>query len=724
MGDDYYGYVPGSVERLRQASFIARHMGDDIRHYPDNSGEHIYEETPRPSSTNDGSPETTRQIMQNSIEMVRKRILGQSYTMVQDAANGWRDIADYLTNLSRQIREQSDALRTGNGADDPGWSSDGATAFMARGPGATMMSIDDWAEAAQVNYDGLTSLATTIAIHHGKMKDLYEDYQKAIVRRAQLFFFNDQSSYIWGDNPPQQVERPEDIDVDAWQRALDNDNLFIEQDQYVAALKEEEYIWTYRAQQLEYEMGQGYWQVMGHELNGGSSTVFEGPDNAQVPNGMPGMDMRTYYNALDAAANLPNTLPSIDTSGLNNLANNTQQFQANIEQLTKNTPALDGVPDLTNQTQTVPDVPDLELPATDTAPQLNVPAPATNPGLLPIVPPPVAPPNLGDLPAAPGFAQANTPGLRGQTFPGSRDLANPGGLPKGVLGAPKGPGAVGAPSTPGTGAPSTPPAIPPKTGKILGKQPKTPQEPLPQRPGTPGTAPPSLPAANRPGPRAAKRPQEPTVGRPGGPPPGTTAPVLEGRQRTGGPTPPPGAPAAPPGTTRAGTAPPVLSNKSGRRTGPPSTVTGSPGTGAPQQVPGRGRPGASDRPDQQVDAPMEINQLFRPTGEMGTTAPLLQRPGRPAGPAPRDVGEVPRSLRARRPVVDSPAELAARRRAAKAAQEQQERERLEEDYQQIKAFMGGEEAWTVQTPGGPVVGGAERPAATPQAEPRPSLGGT
>jgi hypothetical protein len=719
VGDDYYGYVPGSVERLRQASFIARHMGDDIRHYPDNSGEHMYVDTPKPSSTNDGQPETTRRIMQNSIEMVRKRILGQSYTMVQDAANGWRDIADYLRNLSLQIRAQSDALRTGGGAGDPGWSSDGADAFMARGPGATMMSIDDWAEAAQVNYDGLTSLATTIAIHHGKMKDLYGDYQKAMVRRAQLFFFNDQSSYIWGDNPPEQVERPEDIDVDAWQRALDNDNLFVEQDQYVAALKEEEYIWTYRAQQLEYEMGQGYWQVMGHELNGGSSTVFEGPDNAQVPNGMPGMDMRTYYDALDAAANLPNTVPSIDTSNLTNLTNDTQQFKANIDQLTKNAPALDDVPGLADQTQTVPGVPDLELPATDsTAPQLDLPAPATNPGLLPVVPPPVAPPNLGDVPGAPGFAPVNTPGLQGQKFPGSADLANPGRVPGGVLGAPKGPG--------GTGAPSTPPAMPPKSGKILGKQPKTPQEALPQRPGAPGSPPPSLPAVNRPGQRATKRPQEPTLGRPGGPPPGTTAPVLEGRQRTGGPTPPPGAPAAPPpGTTRAGTAPPVLSNKSGRRGGPPSTVPGSPGTGGPPpQVPGRSRSGGPDRTDQHVDAPMEISQLFSPPGETGTAAPLLHRPGRPAEPVPRDVGEVPRSLRARRPVVDSPAELAARRRAAKAVQEQQERERLEENYQQIKAFMGGEEPWTVQTPGGPVMGSAERPAATPQAEPRPSLGGT
>jgi hypothetical protein len=118
---------------------------------------------------------------------------------------------------------------------------------------------------------------------------------------------------------------------------------------------------------------------------------------------------------------------------------------------------------------------------------------------------------------------------------------------------------------------------------------------------------------------------------------------------------------------------------------------------------------------------MEIGQLFSTGGGGGTTPPMLQRPSAPS-PVARDLGEVPRALRPQSPVVNSPAELAARRNAAEARRAEEERVRLDDNYDNIKAFMGGEEAWTVQTPGGSVIaGGTERPAA-PQAEPRPTLG--
>jgi hypothetical protein len=114
-----------------------------------------------------------------------------------------------------------------------------------------------------------------------------------------------------------------------------------------------------------------------------------------------------------------------------------------------------------------------------------------------------------------------------------------------------------------------------------------------------------------------------------------------------------------------------------------------------------------------------------PTGDTDTTAPVLQRPGQSPALGPGDIREVPRGLRGRhQPVMNSPAELAARRKEAAARRAEEERQKLDENYQRIRAFMGGEEPWTVQTPGGPVVtGGPERPTATP-AEPRPALGGT
>jgi hypothetical protein len=704
MGDnDYYGYVPGSAERVRQAGWIQRHMGDDITHYPD-IGEGSYEQTPKPPETYSGGAEETRDIMRNSIEMIRKRILGQSYEMVQDAANGWRDIADYLTNLSLQIRGQSDALRAGGGSEDPGWTSPGAEAFMARGPGATMMSIDDWAEAAQVNYDGLSSLATHIAIHHGKMKDLWDDYLAGIVRAAKWFFYDkvQNSSYAYDmDGLPARVDDQNDINVEAWQNAIDRSDppIFLDwQAEYVDALKEEEVRWTLQAQQLEYEMGQKYWQVMGHELNGGSSTVFEGPEDAVVPAGPPGTDIRRTLAAMDAAANLAKHLPkppAIDTDKLSKASTDAQQLQAKLDKLTGDTPAVDkDLLKLQEQAESLPNVTDLDVPATATA--------------APPVPPPVLPPNLGDISGAPAIGRS--PRVTGSPFPGSGNLAD-GRLPKGVLGGPKLPNA----SAPG-GAPP-PPGL--KGGKVLGKQ-KGPQEALPQRPGAPGTPPPSIARPGRSGRNAEQRLQEPTAGRPGGSPPGTTSPVLGGRQRAGGRTAPEVPAVQRPGQTRAGTAPSVLGGKSARGGKPPAV----PESAAPPQVPGRdrGRSASRDQAGEHVDAPMEIGQLFRAPDEMGTTTPTLRRRG-PLPPEPRDVGEVPRSLRANRPVIDSPAELAARRRAAQAVQEANARERLEDDYQQIRAFMGGEEAWTVQTPGGPVIGGAERPAA-PQAEPRPALGST
>jgi hypothetical protein len=728
VSNDYYGYVPGSVDRLERASWIQRHMGDDIRHYPDRSQGHTYEQTPEPQTTGSGDG-FSRQVMQNSIEMVYKRIHGQSYTMVQDAANGWRDISEYLKDLSEQIRAQSDELRAGGGSGDPGWSSAGADAFMARGPGATMMSIDKWAEAANVNYEGLSALATNIAIHHGKMKELWDDYKKAIVARAQQFFFDEQGSYYY-DNPPQDVDDPSDVDVEAWQRALDQESLYITQDQYVDALRQEEYLWTSRAQQIEYEMGQGYWRVMRNELNGGSSTVFEGPDNAVVPAGMPGMDRRRLLAAQDLAANLANigTVPAIDTSALPDLANDAQL--GTLDALADQLPAVDETQLLpAGQAGAAPTVPDLQVPAVDTAPQLGLPpgvnpselelpSNANAPGFLPLAPPPGLAPALGDVPVVPGLPTTGAGGLTNTAFPSSGSLAGPGALSNGILGGAKGPAAA-APSLP-----PPPPAV--KSGKVLGKQPKSPDAPegLPPQPGAPAALPPPLaghgrPGQGQPGQRGGRPPQDPTLTPLAGPPPATTAPVL-GAPHSAGPPAMPGLPAAArPGPAKPGTAPPVLGARTGR--GGASTVSGPPGAAAPPpQAPGRGRPTGPDRRDRHADAPLEIAHLLPTSGELGATSPLLRRPGQTPQPVPRDVGEVPRSLRAHQPVIDSPAELAARRRAAQAIQEAQERERLEDNYQHIKAFMGGEEAWTVQTPGGPVIGGAEKPPA-PRTEPRPSL---
>jgi hypothetical protein len=101
-------------------------------------------------------------------------------------------------------------------------------------------------------------------------------------------------------------------------------------------------------------------------------------------------------------------------------------------------------------------------------------------------------------------------------------------------------------------------------------------------------------------------------------------------------------------------------------------------------------------------------ELF-PTGDAETTAPVLQRPGRPPTPGLADLREVPRSLRGRHhPVMNSPAELAARRKEAAARQAEEQRLKLDENYQRGRFSPRGARL----SPGDPR---GRRPA-------RPSLG--
>jgi hypothetical protein len=117
-------------------------------------------------------------------------------------------------------------------------------------------------------------------------------------------------------------------------------------------------------------------------------------------------------------------------------------------------------------------------------------------------------------------------------------------------------------------------------------------------------------------------------------------------------------------------------------------------------------------------------------GEPPATAPsVLENPTLRARPAvPTDGNEIPRGLRpsgamrpetnltSARPNTNSPAELAAR----KAAQREKERRRkVDAEYEQIRALLQAEEAWQVETPGGPVVSNQPRAEI---AHPRPMLG--
>jgi hypothetical protein len=297
------------------------------------------------------------------------------------------------------------------------------------------------------------------------------------------------------------------------------------------------------------------------------------------------------------------------------------------------------------------------------------------------------------------------------------NVSRPTGLNRsGVLGD-RGANRPAAPNESPGGRPSAsrPPASPAKPARS-GKAPGRPGESEPGRGGgRPGSRPPASPQG--------------TKGKPG-----------QQQQR-------PGAPGEvdennafrrPPG----GTSPSVLDNKRVRPPDPASEdaqrLSGRPGSGPPNTT----KPVLNNRGPKQGKKPER--QQSRPNGQPGVlptdnvfvppptgTAPVLENPTQWMRPgAPADTSEVPSSLRgparmpsganlsSSRPGTDSAAELAARKAAQR---EQERRKKADEEFEKIRAWMNGEEAFAVETPGGPVVS-SHAPTPEQLAHPKPKLG--
>jgi hypothetical protein len=191
-----------------------------------------------------------------------------------------------------------------------------------------------------------------------------------------------------------------------------------------------------------------------------------------------------------------------------------------------------------------------------------------------------------------------------------------------------------------------------------------------------------------------------------------------------------------------GTSPSVLDNKRVRPPDPASEdaqrLSGRPGSGPPNTT----KPVLNNRGPKQGKKPER--QQSRPNGQPGVlptdnvfvppptgTAPVLENPTQWMRPgAPADTSEVPSSLRgparmpsganlsSSRPGTDSAAELAARKAAQR---EQERRKKADEEFEKIRAWMNGEEAFAVETPGGPVVS-SHAPTPEQLAHPKPKLG--
>ncbi|MFD0818262.1 hypothetical protein ACFQ0D_08010, partial [Micromonospora zhanjiangensis] len=363
MGDgDYFGYTPGGNERLRRNNFIARHMGEDMSHYPpvESGGEYpgdtINWDDPKLSGQ---QKENENSLLANdSIEKIRKRMLAQDPTAMYGLADKWFRVIQVIEDIRERVRNAALGLKNGGDGtpgNNGGWRGQGANAFLARGPGATLKSLEDWHDAAYSNWMGTLTLAQAIPTHQGKINELYEQYKQAMVSYSK----------DWLKHYGLEDKKVEDLSGEM-------------KDQYVTDLKNLESWWSIQARQIQFGMAKEYHSVMNGELRGGSSTVYEGPTDAVMPD--------PNFLAKIIAPTVPNVgKPNVGKPNVG---------KPNVGKPNVDKPNIDK-PDLKDR-------PNIDKPSVDPDsvpdPRADVDAPTRNivnppvPTVVPPMPPPVVPP--------------------------------------------------------------------------------------------------------------------------------------------------------------------------------------------------------------------------------------------------------------------------------------------------------------------------------------------
>jgi hypothetical protein len=668
MTDMYFGYSSATNERLTEARRMAARMGEDIRHYPPpTSGDYI-EPTPdfrKKWNDTEGKGVTPgdegREFAANNIEVIYDRVMSQDATQIRQLGERWYQINQVLDDLRSRVRNAAVALSDGGDGDGGtgGWTGAGAKAFLARGPGATLKSIDDWEQAALANWQGAIALADTIVARQGEMESLYQRYKSSMVSLSNKFF----------EHRSDGIENIDDIPKSGPMA-----------DAYVTWMREGQGSWNYLAQDIQFKMAREYWTVMSEKFTGGTATVYEGPGDAVMPN----MEFIARYKTPD----VPNIgKPNIQTP--NNVKPNITK--PNIE-----TPNIGDKLELTEKP------PQIAPPSTEqlTKPDVQVPT-GTPPAITPpALPPVVIPPALPPVPTGQGGLNTLRPGL--SNLLGANNLLN--NLP----GQGTGPGVLRSglnseglpPQAPGGRPPAQ--STPPPAIKGRGPQQGTPSAPPPGKrgPGENTTETPGTPV--RPG----------MTDQFGGTPSTPASPVLRNPRATT-PAPPsrfggdrrrgvpgtPGSPGTPGGATplRPDAAPPVL---------------GRPQPRQPEQA-------APPRPTLPPAPPgSPVNPLAPPPRP--TSSPVVGRSARldPGAPqAPEPTAGVMRGKR-NDGISGYEGEIGSRKREmAKDPQVS-----VDEEFEKIRRVLDQEEAWKVDTPGGGVLDGAPVRSMAPSAEPKPTLG--
>ncbi|GAA5188650.1 hypothetical protein GCM10023322_39810 [Rugosimonospora acidiphila] len=649
-----------------------------------------YKPTPKPDSNFKYPYDYDEQKLSDSmrdIENIRATIKAQQPGSISALADYWVKIVQLLDTVQKAVTSNANALHSGNDHGFAGWSSPAATEFLRWGPGATLYSLKQWTDAANANVRGLRALVDAVLQAHADIDLAWEGYvEESKSDKAGLL-------QEWTYDPTAIPE--------AQRKQLPGpvaDKISQIYEHQTAIWRK----WSVKAQGIAYELSQKYYAQLEGDIGDGRGTRFEGPSNAVIDNPMgrtvppPGRPPGGPPRAAPPPAPPPGgagAAPPPPPPGAS----------AAPPPPPPNASAPPPPPDnpLNQLTKLAADPPPPPAPEPPPAADTPAPLPDAPPGsspllspntalLLGLTPPPGpgltgnAPPGAG---SGPGLFDRSTSGVNAP--PGSNGLR--GTLTRsGVLGKqqgmPRPPAAEGAHES----------APPGGQGRAQVSRPRSSAPPQGEEPeGSPGRRGTARPGQ---GPGDAKRPGAPAFGDEDLFKRGTaaSASVLGGRRTNGVPNgfqdePPPRT-----GPTRPGTSPSVLkAAKPGR---------GTPGAGAPVDEPFGGEP-----------------------GQPGALRPVLGSPARHRDRAPDErLEEIPRGLRAARHAAGAapqagPAELAARHRHA-ADSAATDTGAHPEEVDDVSRVVSDEEAWAVQTPGGPVLTGrAEQPGY--QAEHRPVLGG-
>jgi hypothetical protein len=653
------------------------------------------------------------------ISELKPWVMNQQPAHISALADQFVNAQTLLATLASTIRTHSETLYNET------WTHSAARdEFMRRGPGSVLAYLQGWHDDLGENVRQLRLLVEPIQTSQTRMEALYQEYKDMVAMAKDesnigFWEYNGVVNPNWHDyiNPLSIFN--DDAEVQ---------NFLIER---VRRVKED---YDRRARELVRDLNGAYEDAF-FWMRYGVGATYAPPNVVMVP---PGQDLPHLPSMAPPA--MPGILPSAPPAVA--------------------PPALPVLPQPAPALAVPPGPPAVAPPALPNAPV--PPVPTTVPGGPPAAPAlpgqaggPVALP-----PPAPGFGGTKLPG----PAPGLGGSFAPGALP-GTAGLPGG--------APGLGNGMVPP---PGLGRGLAKgvlrNPGAP--PVPG--GTPGGGVLPPPGAGRLGTRratpgstlrspAAMYTQTGTPGVPGGPGSGMLPPPAPGsRRRQPGGMPPLGrGPLDVPEAFSRGSMPPPVSPVLGRpaprrRTDQPVSPTGQRGSFAPpvatppvldastarpggmslppggippqrsrrdrrQQGTPAGLPGnpnwlAETGPDESAStAPVLRNQVTAPDTGMGPAAMLPPQPGAtaPVLGRPREAVRQAMAQNRSRPAGRRPtdAELELARRIIEADAQGR-------PFAEALAPREGEEAFTVQTPGGPVVGSSG--PAQPEPAPKPLIG--